>query len=68
MELNERLERFIKSRIKDTVSDSMFDKMVAEEISLDVTEGRAGEINESIDRLTNVIVETLMENKIWQKH
>jgi hypothetical protein len=64
MELNERLEGFIKSRIKDRVNESMFDKMIAEKISLDVTDGRAGEINEAIDKLTSVIVESLMENKI----
>jgi hypothetical protein len=63
MELNERLEGFIKSRIKDRVNESMFDKMIEEKISLDVSEGRAGEINEAINTLTRVIVKTLMENK-----
>lgn len=63
MDLEEKLRGFIRHRIKDTVSDSMFDKMLEESTYSDIDEGRVGEINEAIDKLTSVVVETLMEKR-----
>ena len=64
----ERLRDFIEHRLKDMVNESMFDGMLQENVTnMEVSSDDKKNISRSIDSLSNVIVEAIINQRNYVK-